>query len=254
MTTLPDRPRCPVVVVAHGLGSRLASVATGIHKTSEIVHGRPLLWWLLTDILGAGLTGPTIVTVRGDDPVLSAVVDGFGTRVQTQVLQPAGYLRDVYVLSRRYGPRFTVIEADTITYPGTLRNFLRLAEDLGHAYDLCVGVAPTAANPNGPAVVLTHDGEVHAMSWNTTPTGAVPLAAWHWTSRLLDHAEEFSTHSSSIAEYVTAERRHRAARIRPIGITAGFNINTPVDLQRARDGVARWYDATPYATPTQPAT
>jgi dTDP-glucose pyrophosphorylase len=143
----PLIPRHPVVILAHGLGSRLAAVARGLHKTTEAVGGRPLLWWLLYEIEAAGLTGHTVLSLRQDDPAVRPVLASFPWPVEVRFRQPGGYLPDVYRISREYGPRFTVVEADTITLPGMLRTFLLSAEQIGGEADLCVGVAPVAANP-----------------------------------------------------------------------------------------------------------
>jgi hypothetical protein len=80
------------------------------------------------------------------------------------------------------------------------------------------------------------------MSWTAPPTGLVPLAAWHWRSSLLDCAAEFAQHSSSVADFVSWAIP-RGARVLPVGIAAGFNINTPADLDEARVGVAGWFGA-----------
>jgi dTDP-glucose pyrophosphorylase len=241
----PLVPRRPVVVLAHGHGSRLAAVASGVHKTTEPVHGRAVLAWLLAEIRDSGTDGRTIVTVRTDDPELRAVVADSGLDVEVQVRQPGGYLRDVYDLSRTCTPRFTVVEADTLTYPGSLRNFLLLAERYGPMVDLCVGVGPASANPNGPAVTLTGDGRITAIRWPPAqPSGLVPLGAWHWTSRMLDDADAFARQSTSTADYVTWTVPRGALAV-PIGFPAGFNINTPADLDTARHGVARWFDSEP---------
>jgi choline kinase len=230
--------RAPVVILAHGWGSRLARVAGGPHKTTERVLGRPVLAWLLEEIAATGLAGATVVTVRTDDPDVAGAVAASPLQVQVQHRQPRGYLPDVYDLSRTCGRRFTVVEGDTVPYPGMLRNFVLLAEQLGPAADLCVGVGPRSANPNGPAIVLGEDGRIAAMRWNVEPTGLVPLGAWHWTARLLEDAPTFQ--STSTADYVTWAAP-RGATILPIGMPAGFNINTPENLDLARRGVPRWF-------------
>ncbi|HKS98975.1 MAG TPA: hypothetical protein VJT31_05530 [Rugosimonospora sp.] len=154
--------------------------------------------------------------------------------------QPGGYLLDVHACAS-YGDRFTVLEADTVCYPGSLRNFLLLADQLGDRHDLCVGVAPAVANPNGPALVSDRDGRITAMSWHAQPSGLVPLAAWHWSARLLEAAPPFAqrTGSTSTADYVTWAVQ-RGAAVAGIGIPAGVNINTPADLGAARSGAAGW--------------
>ncbi len=234
------RHRHPVIVLAHGSGSRLATVASGTHKTIEEVFGRPVLWWLLREVEATGMTGPTIISLRQEDPAVRAVAATCAPGAEIRFRLPTGYLPDVYAYSREYGPRFTVIEADTVTHPGSLRNFLLLAERIGADADLCVGVGPATANPNGPAVVVDDRGLVATMTWTGPPTGVVPLAAWHWTSQLLDDAAEFSKRSTSTADYIAWAVPH-GARVVPIGIPAGFNINTPADLNAARGGIARWF-------------
>jgi GTP:adenosylcobinamide-phosphate guanylyltransferase len=249
MLTPVNTSRPPVVILAHGLGTRLSRAASGVHKTTEQVHRRPVLDWLLREVACTGLLGRTIVTVREDDPGVRDVVAAWGFDVEIQRRCPQGYLRDVYAMSRICGRRFTVVEADTVAYPGSLRNFLILAERLSAVADLCVGVGPASSNPNGPAVVVDADGRVTAMRWRSEPTGLVPLGAWHWSTRLLDEAATFCQRSTSVADYVNWVVP-RGATILPIGLPAGYNINTPDDLQAARHGVGRWYGQ--HLSPTNP--
>jgi GTP:adenosylcobinamide-phosphate guanylyltransferase len=234
---MPLSLRDPVVILSRGHGSRLAPVATGRHKTTEPVLGRPILQWILSEL--ATLRTPLLaIHLRDDDPDVRRITATHPQPVQITTGQPRGYLIDVNQCTT-YGPRFHLIEADTITYPGSLRNFLLLADQLGDLADLCVGVAPATANPNGPALLVDEAGTVQAMSWTHAPTGLVPLGAWHWTSRLLHDAPDFATRSTSTADYVSWAVPHGATVV-PVGIPAGFNINTPTDLANARAGVARW--------------
>jgi hypothetical protein len=102
-----------------------------------------------------------------------------------------------------------------------------------------MGVAPAAANPNGPAVVVDEHGLVQAVSWTAQPSGLVPLCAWHWTRRMLTDAPAFAARSTSIADYITWAIP-RGARVAPIGFPAGHNINTAADLDHARHQVTAW--------------
>lgn len=233
----------PVIVLARGQGTRLADVASGRHKTTEQVHGWPILRWILND-LGGGLRAPRIVVcLREDDRQVRELIPHLPVPVEVDIAgPPGGYLPDIYAC-RRYGERFTVVEADTITYPGTLRNFLLIADQLGRTADLCVGVAPAESNVNGPAVVLAANGTVETISWDHDPTGLVPLGAWHWTAAMLHNAPTFAQQSTSPARYVSWAVEH-GATVLPIGAPAGFNINTPGDLTKARAGVARWHGTT----------
>jgi hypothetical protein len=243
--------RHPVIILSRGHGSRLARVATGRHKTTELVAGRPILTWILAEL--AGLAIPELVVhLREPDPAVARLVATHPQPVRLDASRPRGYLLDVYDC-RHYGERFTVIEADTVTYPGSLQHFLLLADQLGEHHDLAVGVAPAAANPNGPSVVIEREGQLRAISWEAAPTGLVPLAAWHWTAELLDQAPDFAarTGSTSPARYVTWAIQHHGqhgARVAGIGIPAGFNVNTPADLAAAGAGVARWLDIEPTST------
>jgi molybdopterin-guanine dinucleotide biosynthesis protein A len=239
--------RHPVIILSRGHGSRLAAVARGRHKTTEKVGGRPILAWILHEL--RGLNAPSLVLhLREHDPEAARITATHPQPVLIDTGRPRGYLLDVHACAG-YGERFTVLEADTVCYPGSLRNFLILAETLGDHHDLCVGVAPVAANRNGPALVVDRAGLVTAMSWQAAATGLVPLAAWHWSARLLTHAPAFAadTGSTSTADYVTWAVQ-RGAAVAGIGIPAGFNINTPADLAAAQTGAAGWLD------PTEPLT
>ncbi len=239
--------RHPVIILSRGHGSRLATVASGWHKTTELVAGRPILTWILAEL--AGLAIPELVVhLREPDPTVARLVATHPQPVRLAVGRPRGYLLDIYDC-RRYGERFTIIEADTVTYPGSLHHFLLLADQLGEHHDLTVGLAPATANPNGPAVVIDAGGQIQALAWEAAPTGLVPLAAWHWTAALLDQAPDFvaRTGSTSPARYVTWAIQH-GTKVTGIGIPAGFNVNTPADLATANAGVARWLATQPTST------
>lgn len=228
----------PVIILARGLGSRLRSVAQGPHKTLEQVGEHSILGWILRELRPVVPT-QIYLHLREPDPEAAALAAGHPQWVEVSVGPPTGYLPDV-VDCVRYGDRFSVIEADTVTHPGSLRNFLIIADRLGADLDLCMGIAPHTANPNGPAVVVDERGLVQAVSWTALPTGLVPLGAWHWTRRILTDAPAFAAQTStSIADYITWAIP-RGALVAPIGFPAGHNINTPADLYNAREQVAAW--------------
>lgn len=228
----------PVVVLARGFGSRLQAVATGRHKTMEHVGDTPILARILHELRPVEPT-ELYLHMREPDPDAAAVAAGHTQAVHISVGPPTGYLPDV-VDCARYGDRFTVVEADTITHPGSLANFLILADHIGADADLCMGIAPVAANPNGPGVVVDEHGLVRSVSWNAQPTGVVPHCAWHWRRSMLTDATTFATEqSTSIADYITWAIP-RGAVVVPIGFPAGHNINTPSDLGHARDQVTVW--------------
>lgn len=238
---MPARPtalRHPVIILARGYGSRLQPVARGPHKTLEHVGEHTILGWILRDLRSV-IPTRIYLHLREPDPEAARIAGHHSQLVEVSIGPPTGYLPDV-VDCARYGDRFTVVEADTITHPGSLRNFLILADQLGADLDLCMGIAPAAANPNGPAVVVDSHGLVQAVSWTAQPTGLVPLGAWHWTRRMLTDAPQFAAQTStSIADYITWAIP-RGARVAPVGFPAGHNINTPADLDHARGQVAAW--------------
>lgn len=227
----------PVIILARGYGTRLATVAQGRHKTLEEVGEHTILGWILRELRGV-VPSKIYLHLREPDPAAAAVAAGHPQLVEVSVGPPSGYLPDV-VDCARYGDRFTVIEADTITHPGSLRNFFILADVLGAGLDLCMGIAPATANPNGPAVVVDEHGLVQAVSWTAAATGLVPLGAWHWTRTMLTDAPAFAERSTSIADYITW-KIPQGALVAPIGFPAGHNINTPADLTHARTQVAAW--------------
>ncbi|GAB3090264.1 hypothetical protein [Micromonospora schwarzwaldensis] len=227
----------PVVILARGLGTRLQHVARGKHKTIEMVGDRPILGWILQE-LQAVRPSQLYLHLREPDAEAAALAARHIQPVEVSIGPPTGYLPDV-VDCARYGDRFTVIEADTITHPGALRNFLLLADQLGAHAELCMGVAPHSANPNGPAVLVDDSGLVTAVSWTAQPSGLVPLGAWHWTRHMLADAPGFAVRSTSIADYISWSIP-RGALVAPIGLPAGHNINTPADLDHARQQVRAW--------------
>lgn len=233
----------PVVILGRGLGTRLAEVSTQRHKTSETVAGRPVLSHILTQL---ETVRPTHIYLhlREPDPVAEAAAAAHPQPVTVDVRPPAGYLPDVAACTQ-YGPRFTVLEADTLTHPGSLRNLLILADFLGESVDGCVGIAPRLANMSGPSVAVNDAGLITSIDWDAPPSGVVPLGAWHWHTNQLDGAEEFvrDTGSTSIATYLT-ERISFGARILPISIATGLNVNHPIDLDASHERVTAWTTTT----------
>ncbi|WBB97762.1 hypothetical protein O7543_15400 [Solwaraspora sp. WMMA2080] len=227
----------PVIILARGFGTRLQAVARGKHKTIEMVGDRPILGWILQELQSVRPTR-LYLHLREPDAKAAALACRHLQPVEISIGPPTGYLPDV-VDCARYGERFSVIEADTITHPGALRNFLILADRLGPHADLCMGVAPASANPNGPAVVVDDSGLVTAVSWSAQPSGLVPLGAWHWTRRMVADAPDFAARSTSIADYITWSIP-RGALVAPIGFPAGHNINFPADLDHARQQIRMW--------------
>ena len=227
----------PVIILARGYGSRLASVARGTHKALEVVGDQTILGRILRELESVTAT-ELHLHLREPDPQATALTQQHPQPVHITARTPGGYLPDVADCAR-YGQRFTVIEADTITHPGSLRNFLLLADLLSEHADLCVGVAPTIANPNGPSVIVNNHGLVEAISWTAQPSGLVPLSAWHWHADMLAHAHTFAARSTSVADYVTWAIP-RGARVVPIGFPAGRNINTPEDLTQAHHHITAW--------------
>jgi GTP:adenosylcobinamide-phosphate guanylyltransferase len=227
----------PVIILARGYGTRLARVARGRHKTLELVGEHTILGRILRELRTITPTR-VYLHLRELDPEAAVLAAGHTQPVHVSVGPPTGYLPDV-VDCARYGERFTVIEADTVTYPGSLRNFLLLADLYGPHTHLCMGVAPIHANPNGPAVIVDDHGLVQAVSWSARPSGLVPLGAWHWRRDMLTDAPAFVATSTSIADYITWSIP-RGALVAPIGFPAGHNINTPEDLARAQAQVTAW--------------
>ncbi|NUT32138.1 MAG: hypothetical protein HOV79_03585 [Hamadaea sp.] len=234
-----------MIILARGLGTRLRPVASGAHKTLEEVGGHPILSWILREL---STVTPTRIYLHLREPDADAarLAAAHMQPVEISVGPPTGYLPDV-VDCARYGDRFTVVEADTVTHPGSLRNFLILADRIGASLDLCMGIAPAAANPIGPAVVVDEHGLVQAVSWTAAPTGLVPLGAWHWTRAMLSDAPAYAVRSTSIADYITW-MISRGARVAAIAFPAGHNINTPADLAHARARVAAWTTLTERST------
>jgi GTP:adenosylcobinamide-phosphate guanylyltransferase len=236
-----------VAVFAHGLGSRLAPVATRPHKTSESVGGEPILSRLIREVRMARPDARLTVFLRREDDTVNRVLRQF-PEVKSDVYyrQPSGYLQDVFHCRERMDDHFSVLEGDAISPSGSIRNFLLLAQRLEREADVLVGVAPQTVTHeyDVPSVSIGSDGYITGIGRGLERTGLMPVAAWHWRSSVLEDASQFLAEHSSVSRYVNWLIQ-QGARVIPIGIPAIHNVNTPADLRKAERGVAMWRGAYP---------
>ena len=111
--------RCPVLILAGGLGTRLRSTYDDGPKVMAPVDGRPFLWYLLTSLAKAGFEQVVLCVGYRHDQIDEWLGDGsgFGLAInysqETAPLGTAGALRLAY---SRYGsaPRFIAMNGDSL--------------------------------------------------------------------------------------------------------------------------------------------
>lgn len=111
--------RCPVLILAGGLGTRLRSAYDDGPKVMAPVDGRPFLWYLLTSLAKAGLEQVVLCVGYRHDQIHEWLGDGsgFGLAVsysyETEQLGTAGALR---LAHSRYvsAPRFMAMNGDSL--------------------------------------------------------------------------------------------------------------------------------------------
>lgn len=232
-------PTSAVVVLCKGLGSRLTSVATGTHKTMEVVGGRPLLWWILHEIRAAGGLAATRVVLRDPDPAAESLCASFGGGITVEHSAPTGYLCDVYTATAAHDGEATIVEGDTFLAPGALRTFLLTRDSLPTTYGLAVAVAPPPASWDFPVqwVVLGPGGDVVQFSRDIAPSSLMAAGVWHWRPRAVARMRDALDGGLSLTSFVASAIADGVA-VRPVGVAAAFNINTPASLTLAREWAA----------------
>lgn len=125
--------RCPVLILAGGLGTRLRSVYDDGPKVMAPVAGRPFLWYLLTSLATAGFEQIVLCVGYRHEQIKEWLGDGsrFHLAVnysrETEPLGTAGALRLAY---SRYlsAPRFVAMNGDSL-----------LQADFGAMYEAHIG-------------------------------------------------------------------------------------------------------------------
>ncbi|GAA1383028.1 RpiB/LacA/LacB family sugar-phosphate isomerase [Catellatospora chokoriensis] len=234
----------PVVVLAKGLGSRLAPVAATTHKTMELIAGRPILWWLLRDLAGADALARTSVVLREADAGAAALCREFGVAVEFS--SPTGYLRDVHAVASAAGTAVTVVEGDSFVQPGSVGRFVefcgRLPADAGFAF----ATAAPPARWDYPIqwVGVDDRGRVRRFGRDIEPTALMACGLWHWTPAEVAQMPRAIEQGLSFTRFV-ADRIAAGTAVATFGVAGAHNVNTAVSLEQARE----WAESTVAVAP-----
>jgi molybdopterin-guanine dinucleotide biosynthesis protein A len=238
----------PVVIPAHGHGSRMRPVTGGTPKTLTPVGGQPILGRLLAAVRQAGR--PAIVYAQPPGQLIEAYLATLpGPPVKVRYRQPQGYLPDMGAVFAREGDELTILDAD-MTVPHTdLRAFLAAAHDTDA--DLFAGQSAFPPSRDSRSIRLIPSGgrlQVGAGEDSSLPR---TCGAYHWRPPAVAAALAFLRDGPrTFHEFIDwlADGDGHQVRVATFAFSAAVNVNTPPEHAIAIAEAARWGDQQPAAT------
>jgi GTP:adenosylcobinamide-phosphate guanylyltransferase len=257
----PARVLPPVVIPAHGRGSRIRELTGGQPKTLLEVAGEPILARLLR--AAADSSRPAVVYTPELDEAIPAFLAGLrpaadqaGRLVQVERggtaamvglrrREPRGYLTDLMAIAAELGDELTVLDSDMVVPHGELCGFLsRSRADTGAVFLVAQAAEPPSADSRSIRVVTDACGTAR-LGPGTASGLPRAIGAYHWRPPAVRLAREFLAGSlRSFHEFMT----YLVALPLPIEtfpFSAGLNVNTQDDLNLAEDYVRAWAEAAP---------
>ncbi|MGE0718267.1 MAG: sugar phosphate nucleotidyltransferase [Alphaproteobacteria bacterium] len=242
-TAMPDE----AIVLAGGLGTRLAPVLPGRPKALAPVAGRPFLHWLLDRLAREGIGRVVLATGH----LAGAIRDAVGDRHAGMAVEHAPEDRPLgtggalwAALARCRGPRVFAMNGDT--WSGTALAPMAAAAP---AADIVMAVRPVADRARYGSVVLAGDRVVGLEEKGRTGPGLVSTGLYLLRRDLPGRcpvAAPFSLEREIIA-------RPHGLDIRAWHDEAAFiDIGTPEDLARAQAALPSWAEAGTPADATPP--
>jgi GTP:adenosylcobinamide-phosphate guanylyltransferase len=236
----------PVVIPAHGPGTRLTPVTGGVvPKTLVPVAGEPILLRLLRAVRAVEGTR-AIVYTPPSDRLVAACLESHGVP-DPPVLghrKPQGYLADLVAISEAVGDEFTVLDADLVVRHTELTAFLRAAVstvDFLVGYDMLVGVSarPPSPDPRSIRVVVAADG---TPSLADGAAAHIPrsVGAYHWRPSAVAAAREFVAAGRGTFHQFVADMVAARAIFVLVELGEALNVNTPAELAAAEEHVRSW--------------
>jgi choline kinase len=236
---IPGRGRSelPAVILAAGLGSRLAEAYDGIPKALVPVHGRPLLSYTLEGLAKAGVREAQIVVGYRGDQVRAAVaaMDTFGILIGV-VENPTYELPNGSSLSaarRTVGNRpFLLLMADHLLSAEAVARMLAPE----HGFAIGVDASPLSEERLADAtrVQTGPDGLVTAFGKRLANWNAIDAGVFRCTPEVFEVIDEVG-HGSEVSVIMTAVAARRPFHV--VDLTGAFwlDVDTPEDLAAAED-------------------
>lgn len=229
----------PVVIPAHGHGSRMRSVTGGTPKTLTPVAGQPILGRLLAATREAGR--PALVYAQQPARFIEEYLATLpGSQASMRHRYPAGYLPDMAAIFDQDGDELTVLDADMVVPHGELLAFLAMPRDA--AGDLLVGQAahPPSRDPRSIRLVPAAEGRFRI---GPPEDQALPrtIGAYHWRPRAVAAVRAFlSGRPRTFHEFIAHLADDSQVRVETFRFSAGINVNTPDEREIAEAEAVRW--------------
>jgi len=163
----------PAVILAGGLGTRLADVTGGLHPKALVeVAGRPFIDWKLAELAAAGITDVLLLVGHHGDAVATHVGDGTAFGVRARFLADGDVLLGTGGSIRRALPELP--DAFWVTYGDSLLRVDVAAAETAFARSQDVGLMTVWHNRNalGPSNALVRGGMVVEYSKQPPPEDA----------------------------------------------------------------------------------
>lgn len=229
----------PVIIPAHGHGSRMRPVTGGTPKTLTPIAGQPILGRLLAATREAGR--PAVVYAQQPARLIEDYLATLpGSRASARHRYPAGYLPDMAAIFGQDGDELTVLDADMVVPHGELRAFLAMTRDT--AGDLLVGQAadPPSHDPRSIRLVPAANGRFRI---GPPEDQALPrtIGAYHWRPRAVAAVRAFlRDRPRTFHEFIAHLADNSQVQVETFRFSAGINVNTPAERDIAEAEAAGW--------------
>jgi molybdopterin-guanine dinucleotide biosynthesis protein A len=228
----------PVVIPAHGHGSRMRPVTGGTPKTLSPVAGQPILGRLLAATGEAGR--PAVVYSQQPRLIEAYLATLPDSPASVRHRYPAGYLPDMAAIFGQDGDELTVLDADMVVPHQELHAFLAMTQDT--AADLLIGQAadPPSRDPRSIRIVSAA-GSRFRLGPPEDQTLPCTIGAYHWRPRAVTAVHTFLRNGPrTFHEFIAHLASDGAVRVETFGFSAGINVNTPAERDIAEAEAARW--------------
>jgi molybdopterin-guanine dinucleotide biosynthesis protein A len=230
----------PVVIPAHGHGSRMRPVTGGAPKTLTPVGGQPILGRLLAAVRQAGR--PAVVYAQPPGQLIEAYLTTLpGPPVQVRHRRPEGALPDTVAIFAAEGDELTILDADMAVPHADLCAFLAATCDTDA--DLLAGqsAVPPSRDPRSIRLMAGADGRVRVGAGEDSSLPRT-VGAYHWRPPVVAAARAFLRDGPrtfhEFIDWLAADRRQ--VRVATFAFSAAVNVNTPAEHAVAVAEAARW--------------
>lgn len=239
----------PVVIPAHGHGSRMRPVTGGAPKTLTPVGGTPILGRLLAAVRQAAR--PAVVYAQPPGQFIEAYLATLpGPPVKLRYRQPRGALPDTAAIFAAEGDELTILDADMTVPHADLCAFLAAARDT--SADLLAGQSalPPSRDPRSIRLIPGSDGRLQVGAGEDSSLPRT-CGAYHWRPPAVAAARAFLRDGPrTFHEFIDwlADGDGPRVRVATFAFSAAVNVNTPAEHAIADTEAARWDNQQPAAT------